>query len=124
MSVYDNYNINYYGSIKDKRVVLLQSGGLDSCVLASLFHRHGFEIHHLFVDYGFNSAERDLRNVRKIVNKYGGELHVVKLDMPWLKESTCLVNGGIVDDSEHATGVMNTYYAGTYVPLRNTFFET
>lgn len=121
MSIFDNYGINYYGKIKDKRVVLLQSGGLDSCVLASLFHRHGFEIHHLFVDYGFNSAEKDLRNVKKIVNKYGGELHIVKLDMPWLKDSTCLVNGGIVDDTKFGDDTMNTYYAGTYVPLRNTF---
>lgn len=119
-SIYDNFSINYYGKIENKRVVLLQSGGLDSCVLASLFHKFGFEIHHLFVDYGFNSAERDLRNVKKIVEKYGGELHVVKLNMPWLADSTCLVNGGIVDDSQYGDGAMNTYLAGTYVPMRNT----
>lgn len=121
MSVFDNFNINYYGNIEDKRVVLLQSGGLDSCVLASLFHRFGFEIHHLFVDYGFNSAKRDLKNAKKIVEKYGGELHVVKLDMPWLKDSTCLVEGGTVDDTKFGDEAMNTYYAGTYVPMRNTF---
>lgn len=121
MSIYDSFNINKYGKIKNKRVVLLQSGGLDSCVLASLFHHHGFEIHHLFVDYGFNSAKRDLENVKKIVQKYGGELHIVKIDMPWLKESTCLVNGGTVDDTQYGDGAMNTYFAGTYVPLRNTF---
>lgn len=121
MSVFDNYSINYYGSIKDKRVVLLQSGGLDSCVLASLFHKFGFEVHHLFVDYGFNSAERDLKNVRKIVNKYGGKLHIVKMNMPWLKDSTCLVDGGTVDDTKFGDDALNTYYAGTYVPMRNTF---
>lgn len=120
MSIYDSFNINYYGKIEDKRVVLLQSGGLDSCVLASMFNHLGFEIHHLFVDYGFNSAERDLRNVKKIVKKYGGELHIVKLDMPWLKDATCLVTGGIVDDSKFGDGTMNTYLAGTYVPMRNT----
>ena len=120
MSIFDTYGINYYGKIEDKRVVLLQSGGLDSCVLASLFNHFGFEVHHLFVDYGFNSAERDLNNVKKIVKKYGGELHVVKLDMPWLKDSTCLVTGGIVDDTKFGNGAMNTYLAGTYVPMRNT----
>ena len=121
MSVFDNYGINYYGSIEDKRVVLLQSGGLDSCVLASLFHKFGFEIHHLFVDYDFNSAERDLRNAKRIVKKYGGTLHIVKIEMPWLKESTCLVEGGTVDDTKFGDSAMNTYYAGTYVPMRNTF---
>lgn len=123
-SIFDTFNINYYKNLEDKRVVLLQSGGLDSCVLASLFSKCGYEIHHLFVDYGFNSAKRDLRNVKKIVEKYGGELHVVTLDMPWLKDSTCLVNGGIVDDSGFGDGAMNTFYAGTYVPMRNTILIT
>ena len=121
MSIFDNYNINYYKNLKDKRVVLLQSGGLDSCVLASLFSKFGYEIHHLFIDYGFNSAGRDLDNVKKIVKKYGGELHIVRLDMPWLKESTVLAKGGIVDDTKFGDGTMNTYESGTYVPLRNTF---
>lgn len=121
MSLFDMYNINYYGRLEDKRVVLLQSGGLDSCVLASLFHKLGYEIHHLFVDYGFNSAERDLKNVKNIVNKYGGELHIVKMDMPWLKDSTNLVGSDIVDDSSFGSDTMNTYYSGTYVPMRNTF---
>ena len=122
MSVFNSFNINYYGKIEDKRVVLLQSGGLDSCVLASLFHRFGFEIHHLFIDYGFNSAERDLENAKKIVAKYGGELHIVKLDMPWLKEATCLVgNNEVVDDVKYGHGALNTYESGTYVPMRNTF---
>ena len=120
MSIYDSYHINYYGNLEDKRVVLLQSGGLDSCVLASLFSRYNFEIHHLFVDYGFNSAGRDLRNVRKIVDRYGGKLHVVKLDMPWLKDSTTLVGSKIVDDTSFGDGAMNTYFSGAYVPLRNT----
>lgn len=121
MSVFDNYGINYYGNLEDKRVVLLQSGGLDSCVLASLFNKFGFEIHHLFVDYGFNSAERDLRNVKNIVKKYGGTLHTVKMSMPWLKDSTVLLNDGVVDDTKYGDGALNTYESGTYVPMRNTF---
>ena len=122
MSVFDKYGINLYDSeIKDKRVVLLQSGGLDSCVLASLFNKYGFEIHHLFVDYGFNSAKRDLKNVHKIVEAYGGILHVVTLDMPWLKEATVLAKGGIVDDTKYGDKDLNTYASGVYVPMRNTF---
>lgn len=121
MSVYDMYGVSQYRDIEDKRVVLLQSGGLDSCVLASLFHKYGYEVHHLFVDYGFNSADRDLANVKKIVSRYGGELHVVKLDMPWLKTSTTLAKGGIVDDVSFGDGAMNTYQSGVYVPMRNTW---
>lgn len=121
MSVFDMFGISQYRDFEDKRVVLLQSGGLDSCVLASLFSKYDYEIHHLFVDYGFNSAERDLRNVKRIVSKYGGELHIVKMDMPWLKDSTVLSKGGIVDDCSFGDGAMNTYKSGVYVPMRNTF---
>lgn len=120
MSVFDWYKINYYSNLEDKRVVLLQSGGLDSCVLASLFSRAGFDIHHVFVDYGFNSSVRDLKNVRKIVNRYGGTLHVVTMDLPWLKDSTALV-GSSVDDEPYGDGAMNTFYSGVYVQMRNTF---
>lgn len=119
-SIYDSFSINYYRDIKDKRVVLLQSGGLDSCVLASLFSHFNYEIHHLFVNYGFNSANRDLRNVNEIVKKYGGKLHIVNMSLPWLQKSTCLVNGGIVRDSD-SKGALNTFFAKTYVPMRNTF---
>lgn len=102
----------------DKRVVLLQSGGLDSCYIACLLERYGFEeIHHVFVDYGQNSAEQELKASRKIVEAYGGELHVVKLDMPWLCDST-LLNGHKVEAPviERQFGAVKY---GTYVPMRN-----
>lgn len=120
MSVFDMYGIKQYDNIKDKRVVLLQSGGLDSCVLASLFCKYNYEIHHLFVDYGFHSAERDLKNVERIVLKYGGQLHVVRMTMPWLK-NTALMSNDIVDDVAFGDGAMNTYESGVYIPMRNTF---
>lgn len=66
-------NIKKIGEIKDKRVVLLQSGGLDSCFLANLFSYLGFEIHHVFVDYGQNSKEQEKRAVESIIREYGGD---------------------------------------------------
>lgn len=105
--------------IEDKRVVLLQSGGLDSCYIACLLERYGFEeIHHVFVDYGQNSAEQELKATKAIVEKYGGELHIVGIDLPWLKEST-LLNGHKVG----APVIERQYGAikyGTYVPMRNS----
>ncbi len=122
MSIFESYALGEYNRIKDKRVVLLQSGGLDSCVLASIFSKFGYEIHHLFVDYGFNSASRDFINVQRIVEKYGGTLHKAVVDFPWLKSATCLVDGEVND--KDAEGTMNTYDAGTYVPMRNAFLIT
>ena len=110
-------NIRKINKFKDKRVVLLQSGGLDSCVLASILKYLGFEIHHLFVDYGQNAREQERKSVEKIVNSVGGELHCVTLDMPWLKDSTVLA-GHEVGEYD-VPQQMGCVIAGTYVPMRN-----
>ena len=104
--------------IKDKRdVVLLQSGGLDSCYLACLLSKNGFNIHHLFVDYGQNAKDRELEKAKEIVEVYGGTLHTCKIDMPWLAESTLLVDHEVGEyNVDHAMGSVKT---GVYVPMRN-----
>ena len=110
-------NIKKMMKIKDKRVVLLQSGGLDSCFLASLFYDMGYEIHHLFIDYGQNAKNQERKAVERIVEHYGGELHCVTLNMPWLQDSTLLA-GHEVEDYE-VPKKMGSVLAGTYVPMRN-----
>ena len=108
---------NRYEGISDKRAVLLQSGGLDSNICAAILKYYGFEIHHIFVDYGQNSAKNERAMVEKIVKRYGGTLHTCKLELPWLSKSSILV-GGVVDDWD-ADGSLNTLETGVYVPMRN-----
>lgn len=108
--------------IQDKKVVLLQSGGLDSCYLACLLSKEGFEIHHLFIDYGQNQKKGELISCNKIVNKYGGTLHTATITLPWYRESTKLC-GEVVDDCSNESDVpdneMGTVFFKTYVPMRN-----
>lgn len=106
-----------YGDIEDKRVVLLQSGGLDSCVCASILNYWDFDIHHVFVNYGQNSVEHERENARKLAEKYGGVLHECTLDLPWLKEHCVLVDGEV--DEFEEDGDLNTIDTGVYVPMRN-----
>ena len=113
----EEQGVVYLDEVEDKRVVLLQSGGLDSNVLASLFKDCGFEMHHIFVDYGQNMKEKELEYARKIAEYYGGTLSEVKLELPWLKETTCLVDN-VVSDSG-AFDSLNAIEHCTYVPLRN-----
>ena len=103
--------------IKDKRVVLLQSGGLDSCYLACFLSKLDFEIHHLYVDYGQNANKKELEAVEKIVAEYGGTLHKAKLDMPWLHDSTILCGHEVGEYGVSET--MGCVEAKTYVPMRN-----
>ena len=114
----EEQGVIYLDEVEDKRVVLLQSGGLDSNVLASLFKDCGFEMHHIFVDYGQNMKEKEVEYARKIVEYYGGTLSEVKLELPWLKETTSLVDNR-VEDGEDGHGELNAITTGTYVPMRN-----
>ena len=113
-----NSLVEKYSEIEDKRVVLLQSGGLDSNVCAAVLSKLGFEIHHLFVDYGQNTSNKERGFVSAIVEKYGGTLHTVSLKADWLLDNA-LAKGGIND--WEAEGNFNTIEEGTYVPLRNAF---
>lgn len=105
-------------AVSDKRVVLLQSGGLDSCYLASLLSSYGYDIHHVYIDYGQNSKAQELSAAKKIVSRYGGTLHCVSLTMPWLETSTVLVNDQKVEEYAVPTK-FGCVEAKTYVPLRN-----
>ena len=113
-------NVNYIEKLKDKRAVVLQSGGLDSCYVACLLSRLGFEMHHLFIDYGQNSVEQEFEAATNISNEYGGFLHTVSIDMPWLESATKL--SGHKVDAPSVQKELGCVRGGTYVPMRNHIF--
>ena len=115
------YDIDLLKDIEDKRVVLLNSGGLESCYLACLLSKSGFKIHHLFIDYGQNALKGELLAVKNLIKKYGGVLHTAKVDLPWFATSTSLCSGEKIGDPL-VTKYMGTVEAKTYVPLRNHIF--
>lgn len=115
------YEIEDIRSIEDKRVILLNSGGLESCFLACMLSKFGFEIHHLFIDYGQNALQGETIAVNNIIKTYGGTLHKAKIDFPWLKDSNVLCSGETVEEYD-VPKTMGAVLAGTYVPLRNHLF--
>ena len=110
-----------YENLEDKRVVILQSGGLDSNIISAIFKHYGFEMHHIFVNYGQNMLEKEREYSKKIAEYYGGTYEEVKLDLPWLKTSTVLVDSHIVDDGEdeNEDKPLGAVECGVYVPMRN-----
>lgn len=117
---------DYFGIVKmpqkekDKGVVLLQSGGLDSCYLARLFQVLGFKnIHHVFVDYGQNSVNKEWESAQKICEAYTGTLHRVQLNMPWLSTSCDLVGNHVVNSRPDLSDRLGAVAGGVYVPMRN-----
>lgn len=115
-----NNIIPNYSDIEDKRVVLLQSGGLDSNIIACILKYYGFEIHHIFVNYGQNMVDKEREYSKKIAEYYGGENYTyseVDITLPWLNDTTNLVDHEVTD--YEAEGELNANLSGSYVPLRN-----
>jgi len=109
-----------YMNLPDKRIVLLQSGGLDSCICAALFSWLNFEIHHVFVDYGQNAKEQELKSAQLIAEKYGGEFYKTSITLPWLETSTTLVNSSDKYQGEIEHESLSSVKTGCYVPFRNS----
>ena len=106
-----------YKALPDKRAVLLQSGGLDSCVCDALVHQAGFEVTELFVDYGQSALEKEWAMSQEMCDLYGHKLIRVSIDLPWLK--TLPIVGGTVESTgveEIKRGVVDPE---SYIPLRN-----
>ena len=106
-----------YKSLPNKKAVLLQSGGLDSCVCDALLHRAGFEVTELFVDYGQSALEKEWEMSQEMSDLYGHKLIRVSIDLPWLK--TLPIVGGVVESTgveEIKRGIVDPE---SYIPLRN-----
>ena len=67
--------------------VLGLSGGVDSSYMAYVAHQHGLRVLAVHVDTGWNS-EMAVRNIERVCNGLGYELHTIVMDWPTMKELT------------------------------------
>lgn len=101
------------------KVVVLLSGGLDSCTVAAMAQAAGHELYTLSIDYGQRHA-KELDCARRIAAALGAAQHLV-LDAPVgaLGGSALTDKGSAVPDAGEAIGQSIPV---TYVPARNTVF--
>jgi len=92
--------------MKNKGLVLLLSGGLDSCAAYSLLSDH-YDIYPLFIDYGQLSIKNEKKAAEKISSFFGDNLIIITLDWyfklvsdsPLLNSNSKLPNNINLDDS-------------------------
>lgn len=65
--------------------VLGLSGGVDSSYMAYVAHEHGLRVLAVHVDTGWNS-EMAVRNIERVCNGLGYQLHTIVMDWPTMKE--------------------------------------
>lgn len=105
-----------YNRLPNKKVVLLQSGGLDSCVCDSILHAAGFEVVELFIDYGQSALEREWEMAQELADMYNHELKRIHLDLPWWHESPLV--GGELKTCD--VNPVDRIEKSSYIPMRNT----
>ena len=104
--------------LKNKLVIILTSGGLDSSTVAGLANQSKAKIIGLSFDYG-QKHKKELSAAKKIAKHFEfEELKIIKLDLS-------LRGGSSLTDKNEAiplNGINSNTIPSTYVPGRNTIF--
>ena len=105
-------------TFKDKSIVVLLSGGLDSSTVTGIAKKSKAEIFGLSFDYG-QSHKKELYSASKIAKHFDiKEFKIIKLDLS-------LWGGSSLTDKQKnipLAGVQTNEIPNTYVPGRNTIF--
>jgi len=97
-------------------LVILLSGGLDSCTAAALLQRQGFALFALTVRYGQRHA-REIASARRVAQALGVERHLeVAVELGSIGGSALTAGGDVPKDRV----VDPAEIPPTYVPARNT----
>lgn len=102
---------------KQKKAVVLLSGGLDSTTVLYYAKEKGFDCFCLIFDYG-QRHKKEIEAARKIAKKAGFPFKILKLSFPFKNSS--LLNMSLKIPS--ANSARKTALPSTYVPGRNTIF--
>jgi len=104
-------------SEKQKKAVVLSSGGVDSTTVMAIAKDNGYSVYSLTFNYGQRHA-RELDAARDVARVLGAKEHLV-LDIDLGK----IGGSALTDDIDvPKTGIVEDEIPVTYVPARNTIF--
>ncbi|MBI5625020.1 MAG: 7-cyano-7-deazaguanine synthase QueC [Elusimicrobia bacterium] len=108
------------GDGASSRAVVLLSGGLDSTTALCWARAKGWGVAALAVSYGQRHV-RELASARAVARRLGVPLHIVSLELPWLKVSS-LVGRSRELPNVPLSSIGKGPIPSTYVPGRNAVF--
>ena len=107
--------------MKNKKAVVLLSGGLDSATCLAIARNDGFEIHAISFQYGQRHSY-ELDRAKSLAEQFGATSHqVVEINLGQFGGSALTDPSLEVPKSDDVTGIGDSIPI-TYVPARNTVF--
>ncbi len=101
--------------MKNKKAIVLLSGGLDSATTLYFAKSRGYKCHCLIFDYG-QLHKREINAAKKIAKRADCPWQVIKVRLPW--KGSALLDKKIKVPKTHSS----TKIPNTYVPGRNIIF--
>ncbi|MDR0645477.1 MAG: 7-cyano-7-deazaguanine synthase QueC [Elusimicrobiota bacterium] len=107
---------------KDRKVIVLLSGGLDSAVCLYWALDKGYKCAALNISYG-QRHEKETFYAHALCKKRKVKLTKIKINLPWLEGATSLVGKNAVIPDEPLKKIKSAgRIPSTYVPARNLIF--
>lgn len=106
--------------MKNKRAVVLLSGGLDSTTVLAMAQNLGFECHAITFDYGQKQVV-ELEAARAAARRFDCAHRVVRIDLGAFGGSA-LTDSTLDVPKDRSADAMESGIPVTYVPARNTVF--
>lgn len=105
--------------MRNKKAVVLLSGGLDSSTALYIARRQGYKVNCLIFDYGQRHKKEILAAVR-LAKKTNSPYKIIRFELPWGGSS--LLDKQIDIPKGRSLKEMHSRIPSTYVPARNTLF--
>jgi 7-cyano-7-deazaguanine synthase len=104
---------------KNKKAVVLLSGGLDSTTTLCVAKHQGYQVTALIFDYG-QRHKKEIYHARGIAKRIGCAYKIVKIFFPW--KGSALLDRTIAVPQDRALRPKDQTIPSTYVPSRNIVF--
>jgi len=106
---------------KNKKVVVLLSGGLDSATTLAIAHSEGFQLFALTFEYG-QRHQREIEAAKKVANSLRAIEHRI-IDIDLAQFGSSALTDPIIEVPKDRANLSNPdQIPPTYVPVRNTIF--
>jgi 7-cyano-7-deazaguanine synthase len=107
--------------MRNKRAIVLLSGGLDSATALYLAKARGFKCLCLIFDYG-QRHKREIKGAKVIAKNAKCKWQVIKISLPWKGSALLNKKINIPKRNDETTKRRNDEIPVTYVPARNIIF--